>query len=170
MTEEQTFSAKQVARRIGTDAKTFRKWLRSTASPYEAVGQGQRYDFPAKDLPEIDAKFHAWKDKGSKLPPVNGRRTTKAPRNTVKVDREPGEHRGLPMTKSGKKLSPAEFAAERAARQAARDEVYGPDEDDLIDCGPSSTGGKNPSYSPGRAPIEELTELEDLELDDLDTE
>ena len=63
MAEQETYGAKQVARRIGTDAKTFRKWLRSPASPYDAVGQGKRYEFPRADLPEIKKQFNAWKNK-----------------------------------------------------------------------------------------------------------
>lgn len=55
-----TFSAKQVATRIGTDAKTLRKFLRSKASPYEAVGQGARYEFPKEDLAEIKRIFQKW--------------------------------------------------------------------------------------------------------------
>ena len=60
MTEPRTFGAKQVARRIGTDPKTFRKWLRSDASPYIAVGQGARYEFPVEDLNDIRNAFNAW--------------------------------------------------------------------------------------------------------------
>jgi len=87
MTEVQTYSAKQVARRIGTDAKTFRKWLRSAASPYDAVGQGGRYEFPKTDLPEIDKKFHAWKDRSpnGKVPPRKVT-TTRIPTQTEIAD------------------------------------------------------------------------------------
>lgn len=60
MSEEKTYSAKQVATRIGTDAKTLRKFFRSSASPFEAVGQGGRYEFPAKELPEIKKLFDRW--------------------------------------------------------------------------------------------------------------
>jgi hypothetical protein len=159
MTEQETFSAKQIARRIGTDAKTFRKWLRSGASPYTAVGQGQRYEFPVTDLSKIDEQFHAWKDRGprGKLPPVNGRSTLKA--RAQKIDREPSEHRGLPMIKSGKKLNPAEFRAEVEAREAARDEVYEVDEEPTVaEIYRASMGIDG----------DDLMELEDLELDDLD--
>lgn len=55
-----TFGAKQVATRIGTDPKTFRKFLRSKASPYESVGQGGRYEFDAKELHKIKAAFIKW--------------------------------------------------------------------------------------------------------------
>jgi transposase len=101
---DETYSAKQVARRIGTDAKTFRKWLRSTASPYPAVGQGQRYEFPAEDLDRIQKFFDAWKTRSNRrgyLPPVNGK----------------------PVPQH--KLAPAEFAEELKARGKARDEEYG---------------------------------------------
>lgn len=60
MTEPKTYGAKQVAHRIGTDPKTFRKWLRSKDSPYQAVGQGARYEFPVSDLAEIRTLFVAW--------------------------------------------------------------------------------------------------------------
>lgn len=60
MAEEKTFSAKQVATRIGTDARQLRKFFRDSESGYDAVGQGGRYDFPESQLPEIKAKFDAW--------------------------------------------------------------------------------------------------------------
>lgn len=121
---DETFSAKQVARRIGTDAKTFRKWLRSSSSPYPAVGQGKRYEFPQQELQHIKLHFEAWKNKTArKNPPiaVNGH--------------------SVPSVTSSK-LSPEKFAAEREARGKARDEEYGtidgeypeePTEEDLLD-------------------------------------
>jgi len=60
MTHEKTYGAKQVAHRIGTDPKVFRKWLRSEGSPYEAVGQGARYEFPVSELAEIRGAFLEW--------------------------------------------------------------------------------------------------------------
>lgn len=64
MAEGKTLGAKQVATRIGTDAKTFRKFLRQTGS---GVGQGRRYDFPEADVPAIAKEFAAWLAK-SKAP------------------------------------------------------------------------------------------------------
>lgn len=82
-----TFGAKQVATRIGTDPKTFRKFLRSEASPYEAVGQGGRYEFPKGDIEEIKKAFLSWR-KGvrpkrpstpkPKVDPDSARRTREA--------------------------------------------------------------------------------------------
>lgn len=68
--EEKTFSAKQVATRIGTDAKSLRKFFRTHSSLVEAVGQGGRYDFAADDIPRIEEEFKAWKKNA-------GRRGTK---------------------------------------------------------------------------------------------
>ena len=58
-----TLTAKQVATRIGTDAKSLRKFFRSSASTVEAVGQGGRYEFDKADLPKIKAEFEAWNSK-----------------------------------------------------------------------------------------------------------
>ena len=58
--EEKTYSAIQVATRIGTDAKQLRKFFRDPKSGYEAVGQGGRYDFPEKDIPAIKKAFDEW--------------------------------------------------------------------------------------------------------------
>jgi hypothetical protein len=58
--ERETYTAKQVATRIGTDAKTLRKFFRSPASTVEPVGQGGRYEFDAADLPKIRDEFTKW--------------------------------------------------------------------------------------------------------------
>jgi hypothetical protein len=56
MTEEYQ-SAKGVAKAIGTDARTLRKFLRSEASPFEPVGQGGRYAFDAEDVAILKKAF-----------------------------------------------------------------------------------------------------------------
>lgn len=58
--EEKKYSAKQVATRVGTDAKQLRKFFRDNKSGYTPVGQGGRYDFPESELPKIKATFDAW--------------------------------------------------------------------------------------------------------------
>jgi hypothetical protein len=55
-----TLTAKQVATRLGTDAKTLRKFFRTGASRFKAVGQGGRYEFAKDDLPAIKAAFEAY--------------------------------------------------------------------------------------------------------------
>lgn len=59
--ERETYTAKQVATRCGTDPKTMRKFFRSNHSTVEPVGQGGRYDFDAKDLPKIKREFNTWR-------------------------------------------------------------------------------------------------------------
>lgn len=58
--EEKTYSAKQVATRIGTDAKQLRKFFRDPKSGYTPVGQGGRYDFPEAEIIKIKTAFDAW--------------------------------------------------------------------------------------------------------------
>lgn len=67
MAEGKTLGAKQVATRIGTDAKTFRKFLRQSGG---GVGQGRRYDFPEADVPKLAKEFSTWlaKSKAPKTP------------------------------------------------------------------------------------------------------
>lgn len=57
---DKTYSAKQVATRIGTDAKQLRKFFRDSKSGYSSVGQGGRYDFPETEIPKIKTAFDEW--------------------------------------------------------------------------------------------------------------
>lgn len=59
-------SAKQAAIEIGTDARTLRKFLRSDASAFDAVGQGNRYEFSNGDLKKLKKQFIAWNNSGKK--------------------------------------------------------------------------------------------------------
>lgn len=68
-----TLSAKNIARRLGTDAKTLRKFFRSAASTVEPVGQGGRYEFAPEDLPQIVKEFKSWETNKTAAP------TKKAP-------------------------------------------------------------------------------------------
>lgn len=61
--ERDSYTAKQVATRCSTDAKTLRKFLRSNNSSFDAVGQGGRYEFDADQLKTIKAEFTAWRKK-----------------------------------------------------------------------------------------------------------
>lgn len=86
MGEERTFSAKQVATRIGTDAKQLRKFFRDPDSGYDAVGQGGRYDFPEADLEKIKTAFDAWS--------ATKTRRNRQPRTATKVPIVPTPRRG----------------------------------------------------------------------------
>lgn len=68
--DRETYTAKQVATRLGTDAKTMRKFFRSNHSTVEPVGQGGRYEFAATDFPQIKREFEAWRSKASSRSPI----------------------------------------------------------------------------------------------------
>jgi hypothetical protein len=53
-------SAKEAALRLGTNARTLRKFLRSKQSPIEPVGQGNRYEFTAGDIKKLKKAFTSW--------------------------------------------------------------------------------------------------------------
>ncbi len=69
--ERETYTAKQVATRCGTDSKTMRKFFRSAHSTVEPVGQGGRYEFDAKDLPKIQKEFAAWSKRSKARTPID---------------------------------------------------------------------------------------------------
>lgn len=92
MAEEKTFSAKQIASRVGTEAKTLRKFFRDPKSGYDAVGQGGRYDFPESDLPKIKAAFDAWnKGKTKRKRPTNAQRALAEKAGVVPAPRKEAE-------------------------------------------------------------------------------
>lgn len=66
--ERETYTAKQIATRCGTDAKTMRKFFRSNNSTVEPVGQGGRYEFDSRDFPKIKSEFDAWRNKSNARP------------------------------------------------------------------------------------------------------
>lgn len=63
--DRETYTAKQVAMRCGTDAKTMRKFFRSSHSTVDPVGQGGRYEFDAADMPKIKSEFASWLSRSS---------------------------------------------------------------------------------------------------------
>jgi hypothetical protein len=66
LTAEETLSAKEVARELGTDARTLRKFFRSGNSPIDPVGQGGRYAVTQKQIKKVKKAFDDW---GSKSKP-----------------------------------------------------------------------------------------------------
>lgn len=74
----ETLTAKQVATRIGTDAKTLRKFFRSSNSTVEAVGQGGRYEFAKEDLEKIRSEFTNWNTNKPARAPKGSKSTSEA--------------------------------------------------------------------------------------------
>ena len=57
----QSFTTAQVAEQFETDARTLRKFLRSTLGDGKAVvGKGKRYTFEAKDIKTLRPKYAEW--------------------------------------------------------------------------------------------------------------
>lgn len=60
MATAEKISAKAAAIELGTDARTLRKFLRSDKSTFEPCGQGNRYEFTAKQLKKLKTEFASW--------------------------------------------------------------------------------------------------------------
>jgi hypothetical protein len=60
--ERENYSAKQAAMRLATDARTFRKFLRSSHCSFGAVGQGKRYEFTHEELMTLRDEFIEWRE------------------------------------------------------------------------------------------------------------
>lgn len=150
--ERDTYTAKQVATRCGTDAKTMRKFFRSKHSTVEAVGQGGRYEFDAKDLPKIKREFDAWQKKSQ----ANSTRKTVTPIPTQKEIGDALSRKEIEEAAQGVvdqdedddfTMEQVADAIERAQEQELAEEDEEPTEEDL-------------------AGVDDL----DLDLDDLDAD
>lgn len=91
--DDKTYSAKQVATRIGTDAKQLRKFFRDPNSGYKAVGQGGRYDFPEAEIIKIKTAFDAWN-----ATKVRRNRTSPQKKLATAAGLIPGQRRESPGT------------------------------------------------------------------------
>lgn len=74
---EDVLAAKQVATILGVEAKTLRQFLRSSASTFEAVGSGGRYEFTEDQVPKLKEEFDAWKSGHGSRGTKRGTGTTK---------------------------------------------------------------------------------------------
>jgi hypothetical protein len=63
---DQLLSAKEVARMLGTDPRTFRKFMRSITEADEQPGQGGRYAIDPEDVPALQKQFKKWGKGASK--------------------------------------------------------------------------------------------------------
>lgn len=135
--ERETYTAKQVAARCGTDSKTMRKFFRSSHSTVEPVGQGGRYEFDAKDFPKIKREFDAWRKKATS--------------RQTKPKLEPTDP--AQIAEASEALADEEFTAEQIA-----DAIHDQDEQEMF--------GEDPG-DPTPEDLAEIEELDiDLELDD----
>jgi hypothetical protein len=75
-----SLSTAEIADSLGTTARVLRKFLRSSASPFEPVGQGARYNIDADDLVELKELFGTWVNRPGSRSTSKTTSTTKAPR------------------------------------------------------------------------------------------
>jgi hypothetical protein len=64
-------SAKEAARELGIDARTFRKFMREILDVEDQPGQGNRYHIDSKDIKKLKKKFEKWQRPKSKASPSN---------------------------------------------------------------------------------------------------
>lgn len=87
--EDTSLSAKDVARELGTDARTFRKFMRDTHEKSDLPGQGNRYAIEADELDDIKAAFAKWNNKAKTTEAVSTKKTKrKAKEEVIEVDEE----------------------------------------------------------------------------------
>lgn len=72
-----TLSAKEAAIELDTDARTFRKFMRSITPKEEQPGQGNRYSIESKDIKKLKKQFEEFNTRAK--PSSNG----KAPKEEV---------------------------------------------------------------------------------------
>lgn len=66
----ETLSAKEAARELGTDARTFRKFMRATTSKEDQPGQGNRYAIPKTRIKKLKTAFDEWNKPKPKVVPL----------------------------------------------------------------------------------------------------
>lgn len=97
MAGEKTYSAKQVATRIGTEARVLRKFFRDPNSGYDPVGQGGRYDFPETEIAIIKVKFDQWSKGKTKRNRLTNAEKAAAKTSTIPKQRtEPAKKAAAP--------------------------------------------------------------------------
>lgn len=139
--ERDSYTAKQVAHRCGTDAKTMRKFFRSSASTVEPVGQGGRYEFAAEDLPTIKQEFNAWRKKATTRSGATAPRstsngsssTTKRKKQRPIVEQEPFNPGGARNAPRHTKQTAPVIAASEIELEDEVEEINEPSETDLND-------------------------------------
>lgn len=124
-----TLSPKDLAARVGTDAKAFRRFLRSDHSGVVDAGQGNRYSFTEEEAEALLKRYEAWSgNKGERKPRSE---TEGAKRKRSKSKKDKGDAEEIDF----------QSAARRRAAEEAEDDLEEIDLDsldlDLDDIEPS---------------------------------
>jgi RNA binding exosome subunit len=98
--EKQVLSTKQVAEAIGTDAKTFRVFLRQSK---QGVGSGKRYAFEQKDVAPLKKKYNAWvkeREEKAKAAKEKAAAEKKAKEQDSTPSEQPADEKPAPKSKA----------------------------------------------------------------------
>jgi hypothetical protein len=109
-------NAKEAADKIGTDAKTLRRFIRSGKSTFKAVGSGDRYDFDEKDIPTLRKRFEEWRSGATKS---NKRQAS----STVKVKKFIDQDEPMPVSMLSHRMTRSQREARDAASRARVDRL-----------------------------------------------
>lgn len=114
-------NAKEAADKIGTDAKTLRRFIRSGKSTFKAVGSGDRYEFEEKDIPTLRMRFEEWRQspsRGARLAP-----NTRSDKGLYKVKKFVDQDEPMPVSMLGKQMTRAQREARDIASRARVDRL-----------------------------------------------
>lgn len=100
MASTETLSAKEVARELGTDQRTLRKFLRAVTPKEDQPGQGNRWLIEPKDVKKLRKQFEEWGK--AKRPSKNGTEAEIDSEDTEESE-ELTEVLDVPVVKKGKK-------------------------------------------------------------------
>lgn len=109
-------NAKEAADKIGTDAKTLRRFIRSGKSTFRPVGSGDRYEFEEKDIPTLRKRFEEWRSGTTKV-------TKRQGSSTVKVTKFVDQDEPMPVSMLGKQMTRAQREARDVASRARVDRL-----------------------------------------------
>jgi len=86
MADNTPLTAKQVATKVGTDARTLRKFFRAT-DILDNAGRGGKYEIDAKEVPAIKKAFKVWeKDEVKKAEARAAAKAEKAAAKAAKAE------------------------------------------------------------------------------------
>lgn len=113
-------NAQQAAEKIGTDARTLRRFLRSPKSTFKAVGSGGRYEFEEKDVPTLRKKFEEWRESPSR---AARREPNTRDRKLNQVEKFVDQDSPMPLSMLGRKMTRTQRAERDAASRARVDRL-----------------------------------------------
>jgi DNA-binding transcriptional MerR regulator len=113
-------NTKQAAEKLGTDARTLRRFIRQD-STYSNAGSGGRYEFTDKDIPTLKKRFSEWQNSSREKAPERSRVT--ANKGEMKMKHWNDNDSPMPVSMLGRKLTRSERDKRDAASRARVDRL-----------------------------------------------